>query len=123
MRGLKHDVSLRIVKLLAVCLITLPFALCWNLYYANHTAALFARNARLYVFILYVFLYIFFGRTFDAFLVSYSRISELAYSQMLAACMSDGLTAWRHGDCRQGQFCKYWHFNPFDVFVILCKIP
>ena len=91
MRGLKHDVSLRIVKLLAVCLITLPFALCWNLYYANQTAALFARNARLYVFILYVFLYIFFGRTFDAFLVSYSRISELTYSQMLAACMSDGL--------------------------------
>ena len=90
MRGLKHDVSLRIVKLFAVCLITLPFALCWYLFYANHTAALFAGNARLYVLLLYVFLYVFFGRTFDAFLVSYSRVSELAYSQMLAACLADG---------------------------------
>lgn len=91
MRGLKHDVSLRIVKFLVVCLITIPFALCWDMYYANHTAALFARNARLYVLLFYVFLYVFFGRTFDAFLISYSRVSELAYSQMLAACMSDGL--------------------------------
>ncbi len=91
MRGLKHDVSLRIVKFLVVCLMTIPFALCWDMYYANHTAALFARNARLYVLLFYVFLYVFFGRTFDAFLISYSRVSELAYSQMLAACMSDGL--------------------------------
>ena len=91
MRGLKHDVSLRIVKFLVVCLITIPFALCWEMYYANHTAAVFARSARLYVLLFYVFLYVFFGRTFDAFLVSYSRVSELAYSQMLAACISDGL--------------------------------
>ena len=91
MRGLKHDVSLRIIKFLVVCLITIPFALCWEMYYANHTAAVFARSARLYVLLFYVFLYVFFGRTFDAFLVSYSRVSELAYSQMLAACISDGL--------------------------------
>ena len=91
MRGLKHDVNLRIVKFLIVCLITIPFALCWDMYYANHTAAVFARSARLYVLLFYVFLYVFLGRTFDAFLVSYSRVSELAYSQMLAACISDGL--------------------------------
>ena len=91
MRGLKHDISLRIVKLLAVCLITIPFALCWEFYYANHTAALFARSARLSVLLLYIFLFVFFGRTFDAFLISYSRVSELAYSQMLAACISDGI--------------------------------
>ena len=86
----KHDISLRTLKLLNVCLITLPFAICWLFFYADHTAAVFARNARIYVLILYALLYIFFGRTYNAFLVSYARVSEMAYSQMLAASISDG---------------------------------
>lgn len=91
MRGWKHDVSLRIVKFLAVCLMALPFGLCWELYYANRTAISFSGGARLCVLLLFVFVYVFFGRTFDAFLVSFSRVSELAFSQMLAACMADGV--------------------------------
>ena len=91
MRGFKHDVSLRIVKLLAVCLITLPFALCLTLFYADHTPTLYARTSQAYMVLLYMALLVFFGRTFDAFLVSFARVSELAYSLMLAASISDGL--------------------------------
>ena len=41
----------------------------------------------------YIFLFVFFGRVYDAFLVSYNRVSEMVYSQMLAACVSDGFIA------------------------------
>ena len=69
---------------------TIPFEICWYYYYANHTAAFFAGHARLYVLIFYIFLFVFFGRVYEAFLVSYNRVSEMVYSQMLAACVSDG---------------------------------
>ena len=49
MRDLRHDISLHVLKLINVLLMTLPFGICWYLFYADHTAALFARNARLYV--------------------------------------------------------------------------
>lgn len=91
MRDLRHDISLHVLKLINVLLMTLPFGICWYLFYANHTAALFARNARLYVLILYILFYVAFGRVYEAFLLSYKRISELVYSQMLAACISDGI--------------------------------
>ena len=86
-----HDIGLRAVKGLNILLITIPFALCWHLYYANYTAALFARNARTYVVLLYIILYTIFGRVYDAFLVSYYRITEMIYNQVLAFLVSDGL--------------------------------
>ena len=86
-----HDIGLRAVKGLNILLITIPFALCWHLYYANYTAALFARNARTYVVLLYIILYTIFGRVYDAFLVSYYRITEMIYNQVLAFLVSHGL--------------------------------
>lgn len=91
MKKWKHDLLLRIVKGLNVILITCPFALCWFLFYANRTAALFAINARIYITILYILLYCFFGRIYDAFLISYNRISEMIFSQVLGAAFADGL--------------------------------
>ena len=91
MKKWKHDLLLRIVKGLNVILITCPFALCWFLFYANRTAALFAVNARIYITILYILLYCFFGRIYDAFLISYNRISEMIFSQVLGAAFADGL--------------------------------
>ena len=87
----KHDVPLRIVKSINVILITIPFAVCWVLYYSQHTATLFARNAQIYVIILYILLYAWLGRVYDAFLVSYNRLSEMIFSQMLAAMIADGI--------------------------------
>ncbi|MBQ5951104.1 MAG: sugar transferase [Lachnospiraceae bacterium] len=86
-----HDVPLRIVKLLNIVLITVPFAMCWIWFYSQHTAALFARNAQTYVIILYAILYAWLGRVYDAFLVSYNRLSEMVFSQMLAAMVADGI--------------------------------
>ncbi len=86
-----HDIGLRVVKALNILFITIPFALCWYLYYANYTAARFAFNARMYVIFFYVILYTVFGRIYDVFLVSYYRISEMIYNQVLAFLMSDGI--------------------------------
>ena len=35
MTRFKHDLILRIVKILDAVLVTIPFALCWYLYYAK----------------------------------------------------------------------------------------
>ena len=85
-----HDIGIRLLKTLCVIVMTIPFEICWNHYYANHTAAFFAGHARLYVLIFYVLLFVFFGRIYEAFLISYKRVSEMVYSQMLAACVADG---------------------------------
>ena len=91
MKDWKHDLSLRVVKTLDLILITVPFAICWHFYYANHTAAFFAGNARRYIIILYALLFFIFGRVYDAFLISYNPLSEMVYSQVLAALIADGL--------------------------------
>lgn len=36
MTRFKHDLILRIIKVLDAVLVTIPFALCWYLYYAKH---------------------------------------------------------------------------------------
>lgn len=39
MTKLRHDLMLQIVKLMDAALVTVPFALCWYLYYAQRVAA------------------------------------------------------------------------------------
>lgn len=87
----KHDLLLRIVKTTDAVLITVPFAVCWFLYYASRVASPFYAKGNFLVVILFFVLYIIFGRVYDAFLMSMNRISEIIYSQALAAMVSDGI--------------------------------
>ncbi len=91
MSKLQHDVMLRIVKILDVILIVLPFAACWFWYYAEQTSMAFMWTGHTAVLTLYVILYIVLGKIYDAFLISMQHISELLYSQILAAMAADGL--------------------------------
>ena len=88
-----HDVGLRVLKLINILVITCPFELCWHFYYANHAGAAFTQSPKLYFLlpVLFIILYVFFGRIYNAFLISYYRLFEMVYSQMLAACISDGI--------------------------------
>lgn len=70
-------------------LMTVPFALCWYLYYAKHIASPFYANGDYLVVALFFVLFIIFGRVYDAFLMSMQRISEIVYAQFLAAAVSD----------------------------------
>lgn len=86
----KHDYGLRLVKMANVLLITLPFALCWLLFYVN-TVVIFPSIYRGGgIILMFVVLYAFFGRTYDAFLVSLKRISDMFYGQVLSIIFADG---------------------------------
>ena len=89
MSTFKHGLTIRIVKILDVVLVTIPFALCWYLYYAPRILTPFYAKGNYCVIALLFVLYITFGRVYDAFQLSMQRASELMYSQMLAICASD----------------------------------
>ena len=89
MTRFKHDLILRIIKVLDAVLVTIPFALCWYMYYAKHIVSPFYAKGDYLVVALFFVLFIMFGRVYDAFLMSMSRISEIVYAQFLAAAVSD----------------------------------
>lgn len=89
MTRFKHDLILRIIKIVDAVLMTVPFALCWYLYYAKHIASPFYAKGDYLVVALFFVLFIIFGRVYDAFLMSMQRISEIVYAQFLAAAVSD----------------------------------
>lgn len=70
-------------------LVTVPFALCWYLYYAKHIASPFYAKGDYLVVALFFVLFIIFGRVYGAFLMSMQRISEIVYAQFLAVAVSD----------------------------------
>ena len=91
MSKFQHDVMLRVVKILDVLMIELPFAACWLLYYSEQVYAKFAWKGNLAILALFFVLYITLGKVYDAFWMSMQRISELVYGQLLAAMATDGI--------------------------------
>ena len=91
MKNLKHDLGLRIVKLIDVLLVTVPFAMCWYMYYAQGIESPFQWKGNALIVFLFVVLFFVYARIYDAFLVSLNRISEMIYSQALAIIISDGI--------------------------------
>lgn len=89
MTRFKHDLILRIIKIMDAVLMTVPFAVCWYLYYAKHIASPFYAKGDYLVVALFFVLFIIFGRVYDAFLMSMQRISEIVYAQFLAVAVSD----------------------------------
>lgn len=90
LKEIKYYAVLRIIKITNIFLITIPFAICWLLYYGKIIHSPFYYYGNWVVIILYSALYIVFARIYDAFLVSHYRISEMIYSQILAAVIADG---------------------------------
>lgn len=76
---------------LNVVLMCAPFAIAWYTYFNHHIAAPFWQRGNYLMVVLYVIMYSLFANTYDAFWVSNSRVSELVYSQMLAAGITEFL--------------------------------
>ena len=91
MKTLKHNTVMRVVKLLDAALITIPFGLCWYLEYANNLAEPYFRKGNWLVIALFFVLYITYGRIYEGFRITLSRISEMLMSQALAALIADGI--------------------------------
>ena len=92
--GLKHDLLVRAVKSLNIFAAALPFFCCYVLYYMPVLYSdNFYQRENIIIIILFIILYAVFSRIYDAFHLSLQRISELTYSQMLAAFFSDSIMA------------------------------
>ena len=88
--NLRHDYGLRLIKVANVLLIALPFTLCWLLYYV-HTVIIFPSVYRGGgIILMFIVLYAFFGRAYDAFLVSLKRVWDMFYAQLLSIVFADG---------------------------------
>ena len=89
MNSFWHDVCLRITKGLNVVLITCPFAVCWYYFYKGKMNLPLGKLGNIAVILVFVFLYFTFGRTYDAFLISINRLSEMIFSQFIAVFLSN----------------------------------
>lgn len=87
----RYNIYLRSVKLINVVLITIPFAMCWYMYYQNGAKSDFYRSEGWLLVLLFAALYMILARLYDGLQVSLRRISEMIYSQVLAFLIADAI--------------------------------
>lgn len=85
---LTYRVKLRFVKLLNILLMVLPISFGWHMYYAERVGV-YNEGVAVLVAVLYMVLYLTYGRIYDSFLVSVAPVFEMIYSQCLAFLISD----------------------------------
>lgn len=88
-RSLIGQILLRIVKLLNIVIITIPFAFIWYGFYTKLMRDAFYQKGNWIIIALFVIFYCLFVRVYDALALSYGRISDLIFSQILSAFLSD----------------------------------
>lgn len=89
MRSYRNDISVRLLKIFNVLLIPFPIMVIWFKYYNARTSEPFYFWGNCVLVALYVLLYFYLGKIYDAFLISHSRISETVISQALAITLAD----------------------------------
>lgn len=87
----KKTIVLRIIKAINVVGITAIYSVAWMLFYAERINTPFYARGNYVMIAVFLFLYVFFGKTYDAFLISVIKEEEIIYSQALSAFMTDGL--------------------------------
>lgn len=90
-RSLRYDILLRVAMAMSILAVVTPFSLCWFVYYAQRVELISSIHRSAGIIGLFTALYCFFGRVYDAFLISSKRISELYFSQVLSILMADGM--------------------------------
>ncbi len=91
METLSYRVTLRIAKILNVLMVTIPVLMVWVYGYAPYVGLKGSWNPMCLTVIVFIILYITYGRIYGSFYISMVRISEMIYSQCLALIMSDVL--------------------------------
>jgi len=109
----RHYAELRFIKFLNPVLMTVPFAFLWFFYYSSKVNSPFYLKGNWLVVALYFLLFLLYGRTYDAFLVSYNQVSEMVYSQVLSALVTNfltGIVIWL--------LCRYFRYV-WPIFSVL----
>lgn len=87
----QYDLAMRAVKAVNVILLTVPFACCWYMAYADKIASPYYARGNYLMIAFYAILYFTYGRIYEAFLISMNPLSEMIYSQGLAALVSNAI--------------------------------
>ena len=101
MESLSYRVTLRIAKALNILLVMGPAVLVWLYGYSAYSIQGAQWQNVFLVALVFMALYITYGRIYGSFYISMVRISEMIYSQSLAMLMSDGVL--------YGVFCLVCH--------------
>ncbi len=86
-----YDLAMRIVKGFNIILLTVPFTVCWYLAYADQIASPYYAKGNYLVIGLFAALYLLYGRIYEAFNISMNQVSEIVYSQGLAALIANAV--------------------------------
>lgn len=85
----KKTISLTVIKLLNTAIVLIPFLLCWFLYYEKHTTTYPSTRVLILVISLYCIIFYSLCLKLDGFRSSVMRVTELIYSQIIAAALTD----------------------------------
>ena len=91
MSGKIKRLLIRMIKLLNIVMMTVPFMVAWYLFYSKQTAVPYYIKGEIVIISLFVVLYVIYAHIYDAFWISLNRISELIYSQALSAFIADAI--------------------------------
>ena len=85
----RHEIGLRLIKLLNLLCMVAAFAVTWFMYYRYISPFYFWGDVA--VVGIFAVLYVCFGKTYDGFLISLYRIFDIISSQTLALVFSNGI--------------------------------
>ena len=87
-----HRAIVRLVKVIDVILVSIPFYAAWIIYYSHMVYITgFYRRGNWVVMGLFTFLYYMLAHLYSGFTIHISRISEIVYAQSLGTLVADGL--------------------------------
>ena len=87
----KHEIGLRFIKLINLLCMTAAFGVTWFYYYKYQMVHGFYFWGDVAIVAFFAVVYFYFGKTYDAFVISHYRIFDIIASQTLALLFSEGL--------------------------------
>ena len=85
----RHEVGLRLIKLLNICLMVVPFLFVYNYYYGRILSTPYYTKGDIVIAVIYLILYYVFGKTYEAFLISHTKLSDIVVSQTLSTLLTN----------------------------------
>ena len=89
LNSFRHEIGLRFIKLINLLLMVIAFAVAWFMYYESRLFSPFYFWGDVTVVGIFAVIYLYFCKTYDAFLISHYRIFDVIASQTLSLLFSD----------------------------------
>ena len=89
LNSFRHEIGLRLIKLINLLLMVIAFAVAWFMYYESRLFSPFYFWGDVTTVGIFAVIYLYFCKTYDAFLISHYRIFDVIASQTLSLLFSD----------------------------------